>query len=99
MKALKKLIPLLLLALAWTGCRDRSSRLADFNHPVYTPEYASGFDIKGVDDRKSVLLTVTNPWRDMSVKRRYGESGYFVRYLYGTLQRSGEIAKSLQNIS
>lgn len=63
MKALKKLIPLLLLALAWTGCRDRSSRLADFNHPVYTPEYASGFDIKSVDGRKSVLLTVTSPWQ------------------------------------
>ena len=63
MKALKKLIPLLLLALAWTGCRDRSSRLADFNHPVYTPEYASGFDIKSVDGRKSVLLTITNPWQ------------------------------------
>lgn len=78
-KALKNLILLLLLALAWTGCRERSSRLADFNRPVYTPEYASGFDIKGTDDRKSVLLTVTNPWRDISVKRQYGESGYSVR--------------------
>lgn len=62
-KALKNLLLLLLLALAWTGCRERSSRLADFNRPVYTPEYASGFDIKGVDGRKSVLLTVTNPWQ------------------------------------
>ena len=78
MKALKKLIPLLLLALAWTGCRDRSSRLADFNRPVYTPEYASGFDIKGADDRKSVLLTVMNPWRDIEATIR--ESGYSVQY-------------------
>lgn len=62
-KALKNLLLLLLLALAWTGCRERSSRLADFNHPVYTPEYASGFDIKSADGRKSVLLTVTNPWQ------------------------------------
>lgn len=93
MKALKNLTLLLLLTLAWTGCRERSSQLADFNHPVYTPEYASGFVTY------KVPVTVTNPWRDMSVKRRYGESGYFVRYLYGTLQRSGEIAKSLQNIS
>lgn len=93
MKALKNLTLLLLLALAWTGCRDRTSQLADFNRPVYTPEYASGFVTY------KVPVPVTNPWRDMSVKRRYGESGYFVRYLYGTLQRSGEIAKSLQNIS
>lgn len=92
-KALKNLILLLLLALAWTGCRERSSRLADFNRPVYTPEYAFIFATY------KVPVTVTDPWRDMSVKRRYGESGYSVRYLYGTLQRSGEIAKSLQNIS
>ena len=30
---------------------------------VYTPEYASGFDIKGADGKKSVLVTVTNPWQ------------------------------------
>ena len=48
---MKKLILLLLLALAWTGCCDGSSCLADFNRPVYTPEYASGFDIQDAGHR------------------------------------------------
>lgn len=52
MKALKKLIPLSLLALTWTGCHEKSPHLADFNRFVYTPEYASGFDVKGADDRR-----------------------------------------------
>ena len=65
MKAWKKLSLslILLLALALAGCRNKSSNLTDFNRSVYTPEYASGFDIKGADGRQSVLLTVTNPWQ------------------------------------
>ena len=63
MKALKNLSLLLLLVLAFTGCHNKSSKLADFNRTVYTPEYASGFDIKGADGKKSVLVTVTNPWQ------------------------------------
>ena len=55
MKALKNLSLLLLLVLAFTGCHNKSSKLADFNRTVYTPEYASGFDIKGADGKKSVL--------------------------------------------
>ena len=54
---------LLLLVLVFTGCHNKSSRLADFGSSVYTPEYASGFDIKGAEGKKSVLLTVTNPWQ------------------------------------
>ena len=63
MKALKNLSLLLLLVLAFTGCHNKSSKLADFNRTVYTPEYASGFDIKGADGKKSVLVTVTIPWQ------------------------------------
>ncbi len=62
MKTWKNLI-LLLLALALAGCNNKSSRLADFDRSVYTPEYASGFDIQGADGKASVLLTVTNPWQ------------------------------------
>lgn len=61
MKTWKNLILLLVLTLA--GCNNKSSRLTDFNRPVYTPEYASGFDIQGADGKQSVLLTVTNPWQ------------------------------------
>ena len=63
MKALKNLSLILLLVLTFTGCHDKSSKLADFNRAVYTPEYASEFDIKGADGKKSVLVTVTNPWQ------------------------------------
>ncbi len=65
MKAWKKLSLslILLLALALAGCRNKSSNLTDFNRSVYTPGYASGFDVKGADGRQSVLLTVTNPWQ------------------------------------
>ena len=63
MKAVKNLSLILLLVLTFTGCHDKSSKLADFNRTAYTPEYASGFNIKGADSRKSVLVTVTNPWQ------------------------------------
>ncbi len=66
MKALKNLSLILLLVLTFTGCHDKSSKLADFNRAVYTPEYASGFDIKGADGKKSVLVTVTNPWQGVN---------------------------------
>ncbi|WP_418676092.1 ABC transporter substrate-binding protein [Alistipes putredinis] len=63
MKVFKNLSLILLLTLALAGCRGKSSKLADFNTPLYAPEYASGFDIQGADGGQSVLLTVTNPWQ------------------------------------
>lgn len=63
MKIGKNLSLLLLLTLVLAGCHNKSSKLTDFNQPVYTPEYASGFDIQGAEGRQSVLLTVTNPWQ------------------------------------
>lgn len=63
MKAWKNLSLVLLLVLALTGCHNKSSKLADFDRTVYTPAYASGFDIKGAEGKQSVLLTVTDPWQ------------------------------------
>ena len=63
MNALKNLSLILLLSLAFAGCHDKSSKLDDFNQSLYTPAYASGFDIKGADGKESVLITVTNPWQ------------------------------------
>lgn len=51
----------LTLSTACTG--SRSSNTGDFNQPLYTPEYASGFSIKGRDAHASVLITVCNPWQ------------------------------------
>ncbi len=63
MNALKNICLLLALSAAPVGCRDENPQLADFDRPLYTPEYASGFEIAGADGRRSVLLTVTNPWQ------------------------------------
>lgn len=45
------------------ACGHRTVSLEDFNVAVYSPEYASGFEIKGAEGKQSVLLTVTNPWQ------------------------------------
>ena len=50
MKVLKNLSLMVLLALAFAGCRGKSSQLADFNKQLYAPEYASGFKIERADD-------------------------------------------------
>ena len=63
MKVLKNLSLMVLLALAFAGCRGKSSQLADFNKQLYAPEYASGFKIERADGRQSVLVSVMNPWQ------------------------------------
>ena len=51
----------MLLAAACGPAATRSA--ADFTRPVYTPAYATGFDIRGADDEQSTLLTVRNAWQ------------------------------------
>ncbi|MCM1504324.1 MAG: ABC transporter substrate-binding protein [Muribaculum sp.] len=55
-------VALLLYILASCG-RSGTSKLADFDHILYSPEYASGFDIKGAEGKSSTLITVNNPWQ------------------------------------
>lgn len=46
------------------GCKgEKSASLGDFDKEIYTPRYASGFDIKGADGRESVIISVKNPWQ------------------------------------
>lgn len=46
------------------SCTGHKGVLAgDFTQTLYTPEYASGFDIKGAEGRKSTLITVSDPWQ------------------------------------
>lgn len=53
-------MPILLLV----ACNSNEcAQVKDFCLPLYMPEYASGFDIKGAEGRKSTLITVTNPWQ------------------------------------
>ncbi len=51
-------------ALLFAACSSRAgSQLADFNQPVYTPAYASGFRIDSATGAHSTLLRVTSPWQ------------------------------------
>lgn len=54
------------LAAAMTlvvACGQQTARLKDYTAPVYTPSYASGFEIIGAEGRQSTLLKVFNPWQ------------------------------------
>lgn len=63
MKRFQPLIPLL-LALLGTACGGSASYTpADFTTEVYTPAYASGFDIRGTERNAATLVTVRTPWQ------------------------------------
>lgn len=63
-KLLKNVSCLTLLLLLSVSCNDNGrAQIEDFNLSLYTPEYASGFEIKGAEGRKSALITVFNPWQ------------------------------------
>lgn len=53
----------LLLLLSDSCSNSGKTQTEDFNLCLYVPEYASGFEIKGVDERKSTLITIHNPWQ------------------------------------
>lgn len=63
MTTFKHLSLILVLALTIVGCQNKSSKIEDFNKPLYQPEYASGFRIDGADGKESSLITVSNPWQ------------------------------------
>lgn len=53
-----------LLCLLLTSCGGKKNiKMEDFNEDVYTPQYSSGFYIKGVDGKESVIISVKNPWQ------------------------------------
>lgn len=61
MKRLFLLFTVLAIAVA---CRDTAVRsMDDFAVEVYSPRYATGFDIRGAEGSESLLLTVRNPWQ------------------------------------
>lgn len=49
------------MLVACTG--GTSADMGEYDKVVYTPEYASGFEIKGADGKESVIITVRNPWQ------------------------------------
>ena len=63
---MKRFYPLILTLLSTlaTGCSGSAERnLSDFTTTVYSPTYASGFDIRGTEKDASTLITVHNPWQ------------------------------------
>lgn len=64
MKTYRSFLSLILLAVLMVSCNgNKSAKIEDFSQSLYTPGYASGFDIKGADGHKSSLITVSNPWQ------------------------------------
>lgn len=61
---IKSFISLCLLIVLLAACSGKkAASLSDFSNQLYTPEYASGFSIKGADGYESSIITVTNPWQ------------------------------------
>ncbi len=64
MKAYRSSLVLILLSVLMVSCNDnKNAKIEDFTQSLYTPEYASGFDIKGAEGKESTLITVNNPWQ------------------------------------
>lgn len=45
------------------SCSGSSTTVADFNLPLYSPQYASGFKILGQEGKQSCLIRVSAPWQ------------------------------------
>ncbi|WP_290199498.1 ABC transporter substrate-binding protein [Muribaculum intestinale] len=61
---MKSFLGLCLLIVLLAACNGKKTAyISDFSNQLYTPEYASGFSIKGADGYESSIITVTNPWQ------------------------------------
>lgn len=82
---MKQILFLLALAslLMLSGCQSKPKSTTAFTKEVYTPEYASGFDIVGAENTQSTIIHVRNPWQGA----KDVEMSYFV-------SRNGEKAPS-----
>ncbi|MEG2612095.1 MAG: ABC transporter substrate-binding protein, partial [Alistipes sp.] len=64
MKRISLLATFLITLVAFVGCGGgKQAALSDFTLDVYTPQYASGFEITASKQSASTLLTVRNPWQ------------------------------------
>lgn len=64
MKSLTKRVFIALCTLLFAACAGEPARsLEEFSTAIYTPSYATGFDISGAEGAASTLITVRNPWQ------------------------------------
>lgn len=54
---------LILSLLSFISCRGPMGGVGEYTVPIYTPRYASGFEIVGAEGRASTILIVRNPWQ------------------------------------
>ncbi len=54
---------LTLSLLSFISCRGPMGGVGEYTVPIYTPRYASGFEIVGAEGRASTILIVRNPWQ------------------------------------
>jgi len=57
-------IVLLSLLFICSSCAHTGGKIADFTVEVYSPEYATGYEISGAKDRSGTLITIRNPWQN-----------------------------------
>ncbi len=62
---MKKLLRFLLTATVTlaTACTTQIASLEDYTLSIYTPSYASGFEIAGAEGMQSTLLKTKSPWQ------------------------------------
>lgn len=60
--AIPTLLPVIALFIT-TGCTTSENASSTYGEPVYTPDYANGFSITGMEGRQSVALVSINPWQ------------------------------------
>ena len=53
---------MILCLLALASC-NQASEADEFTIPVYSPKYASGFEILGAEGRQSTIIVTKNPWQ------------------------------------
>lgn len=51
------------LILTLIACSHGGTSVDEYNVSLYSPGYASGFDIKGAEGKESTIITVRNPWQ------------------------------------
>lgn len=57
---------LALLLLLLSGCKKEAQTYEELLTTLYTPEYASGFIIYGLEGYNSTIIRITNPWQGAS---------------------------------
>lgn len=61
---MKQLLAIIFSAILLGGCANRTSfDVAAFDEVVYTPQHATGFEIRRNAESGATLITVSNPWQ------------------------------------